>query len=102
MEIDYNQPLELNALGIEDVPVTPTGIARRVLRYKAYIRWEDIIAIEQFVKYWVVTPEFVGVELTNILTIRGTYLVEAGIKEVSNSWAVYKAYKAKEGLFKFN
>jgi hypothetical protein len=97
MEIDYNAPLELNAILVE---LNVTGQVSGMVNYKVYVLWSDIVTVEEFVKPHLTPGD--NRRKTNITTKYGNHLVAEPIEEVSQAWAQYRVWASKAPLFKFN
>lgn len=96
--INYNAPLELNALMVE---LNKQNQVIAVVPYKVFIMWSDIKYVEEFVKPYL-TPEDKRPKTNIVLHGGATHLVPESIEEVSQAWAKYKVHISKEHLFKFN
>jgi hypothetical protein len=87
MEIDYVQPLKLNCLFIEgDVH----GRVIRIAAFTSYIKWEDIVGLEEFCKTHLVPDD--TRPKTNVITRQNTYLVIMDHEEVVEWWAKYRIW----------
>lgn len=99
-EIDFRKPLEIHCLMLEDLP-TLSGSQRRVIPYKARIKWEEIEHIEQFVATWLMPNNQQDKSL--IFTNKRTFIVTTSFEELAEVWEAYVLWSQKaSSLFKLN
>lgn len=94
MEIKYYLPLELNCLMFGQQQ-EGDKLLKATIRYKAFINWDSILAVEEFVKNDLF-PEDEKCDKTVIITTTGQYIVPDSIHEISQAWGLYKSWKSKQ------
>lgn len=97
MEIeDYNLPLHLNCLApgtLQDLD----GVKKAVIRYDAFIEWENIMTIEEFVKYESFPDDERNKDKTIIVTKAGqNFVIQENVNQIAHIWGMYKVWKAKK------
>lgn len=101
MEVNYNLPLELHCIMVDNVP-TNNGVEAKIMKYKVRIMWKDIYAIEQFIRYYNLPQNTLG-ELTCVILNRGvTHIVTMPFQDAADDWTRYKQWASGRPDFMFN
>lgn len=98
-DVDFRMPLALSCVVLAQVQ-NPHGIQMILKPYMACIQWEDVIGVEEFMKYEILPMNEQQRPLTIILTKNDrVYWVCSPFNEVTELWRQYKLWKYTYNLY---